>query len=177
MKPFVPEPARRWIGLGLFLIGMVATVIALQIPALSQAIKDLEHAGYFGAIVVGIMYAISLTSATATLVFAQIPDSLNPIMIAVAGGFGAMLYDISIFSLTRRTSFRERVAHWSEALTHHEKLPRWLSITIGAIIIASPLPDELGATFFGTSNLPFRPFLALSFSLNVAGILFVTGVF
>lgn len=177
MKHFIPTRNQKWIGLGLFTIGLMATVIALHIPALSAALRDLERSGYFGAVVVGVMYGLSLTSATATLVFANIPDRFDPILIALAGGFGAMLYDVSIFAVSRRVDMRERVNMLTDAILHHHRLPRWLSFLIGGLLISSPLPDELGAGFLALSNAPVWLFLLLSFSFNAFGILVITGLF
>jgi hypothetical protein len=44
---------------------------------------------------------------------------------------------------------------------------------LGALIIASPLPDELGLVFLGISKLKTRYFLPLSFVLNFFGILII----
>lgn len=167
----------QWVGGGLFILGVIATLVALKIPATADALHDLERSGYFGALVSGVLYAISLTAATATVVFANIPDRFNPVLIALVGGFGAMIYDLGIFVLTRRDGFRGRVSSMFEHFHHHPRLPRWLSYAIGAVLIASPLPDELGAVFFGFKNIPMPMFLGMSFSLNALGILVITGVF
>ncbi len=172
-----PHIRANWIALGLFLLGLIAIIIALQVPAMAAALRDLERSGYFGAVVAGALYGLSLTSATATVVFANIPETFNPVLIALLGGFGAMLYDVGVFGLTRRRSVHDRVQGLIDRFHHHPRLPRWASYLIGAVLIASPLPDELGAIFFGTSAVPVRVFLALSFALNTLGILVITGIF
>ena len=50
---------------------------------------------------------------------------------------------------------------------------RWLTPLIGAIIVASPLPDEIGLALMGLSGLRTAMFLPLSFILNFFGILAV----
>jgi hypothetical protein len=67
-------------------------------------------------------------------------------------------------------------------LTHSEKIQkllelktfRWFITSIGALIIASPLPDELGLAFLGLSRIPFKLFVPISFVFNVIGIYIIT---
>ena len=44
---------------------------------------------------------------------------------------------------------------------------------IGAIIIASPLPDELGVSLMGMSQMKASRFILLSYILNSIGIFLV----
>lgn len=50
-------------------------------------------------------------------------------------------------------------------------LPRMLWPFLGALIIASPFPDEIGIMMMGLSKVDQRVFLPLSFVLNGIGIL------
>ncbi|MEK7660290.1 MAG: hypothetical protein AAB343_03750 [Patescibacteria group bacterium] len=47
---------------------------------------------------------------------------------------------------------------------------------MGAIIIASPFPDEVGISLMGISQLKNWQFLVISFLLNSLGILFVVTI-
>ena len=46
-------------------------------------------------------------------------------------------------------------------------------MVIAAIIIASPLPDEIGAAIFGALKVKTKYFLVISYTLNFLGILTV----
>jgi hypothetical protein len=46
----------------------------------------------------------------------------------------------------------------------------WLAPVVGALVIASPLPDELGITLLGIARLRNWQFVVLSFIFNFAGI-------
>jgi len=50
---------------------------------------------------------------------------------------------------------------------------RWIIPLVGALIIASPLPDEIGVTMLGLSKVKNSYFILLSFVLNSAGILII----
>ncbi|HEY4478659.1 MAG TPA: hypothetical protein VI775_02350, partial [Candidatus Paceibacterota bacterium] len=47
---------------------------------------------------------------------------------------------------------------------------KWLSPLIGAFIIASPLPDELGVALLGMSKIRIAVLIPLSFTMNILGI-------
>jgi hypothetical protein len=49
----------------------------------------------------------------------------------------------------------------------------WAMLVAGAIIIASPLPDELGVALMGIGEIRPRVFLPLSFAMNTLGIVIV----
>src|SRR3990167_7131268 len=46
----------------------------------------------------------------------------------------------------------------------------WVIPALGAVIIASPLPDELGLIMMGLSHIRTATFIVLSFMMNAAGI-------
>ena len=177
MRLRIAQPWQQWLGLSFFLIGLVATIIALHVPATAAAIANLEQAGYFGALITGVMYGLSLTSTAATVIFANMPDTLNPWLVAVIGGFGSMLYDLMVFSLTRHQHVPGRIVQWLRRIATHELMPRWLSLTIGGLIFASPLPDELATTFLGLANVSPRAFIPISFVFNSVGILVISEIF
>jgi hypothetical protein len=47
---------------------------------------------------------------------------------------------------------------------------KWLSPIIGALIIASPLPDEFGISLMGISKVRVVILLPVAFAMNVLGI-------
>jgi len=49
----------------------------------------------------------------------------------------------------------------------------WTLPVIGAIIIASPFPDEIGVSLVGISKIKTYQFLLVSFILNAIGIFLV----
>src|SRR5262249_43219313 len=53
---------------------------------------------------------------------------------------------------------------------------RWLSFFVGGLIIASPLPDELGIGLLGVARLRTAWFVLLSYAFNFLGILAIGGL-
>jgi len=100
-------------------------------------------------------------------------------MVAIVGGLGALIGDIIIFRFVKdRVS--EHFAYLIKASRSERlfsifklKLFHWIIPFVGALIIASPLPDEIGVTMLGLSKMKSLHFILLSFILNSAGILVI----
>jgi hypothetical protein len=92
---------------------------------------------------------------------------------------GAVIGDYIIFRFLRDRVFEEVEpifmklggSHISRILS--TPYFAWLAPVLGAIIIASPFPDEIGVSLMGISKLRNWQFLTLSFVLNSLGILFI----
>ena len=91
-----------------------------------------------------------------------------------------MLSDITIFHFIRSKSLTDEIAHFfayfgGNKIKHllHSKYFSWTLPVLGAIIIASPLPDEFGIGLMGISKLKTYQFILLSFILNAVGIMLV----
>ncbi len=168
--------SRKQVPLLLFITGVALLVVVMNIPATRGLIAGIDGLGYFGALIAGLLYAEGLTAPTATLIFVQMPDSLNEFGLAVFGGIGALVYDLEIFVLFRRASHTNFIETIKARLTGRHSLPRWLLLLAGAIILASPLPDEMAAGLLGLSTIKVQWFLAASFILNTLGILAIIAI-
>lgn len=168
--------SRKQIPFLLFLAGLILAVAFVSIPATRSLISGIEGLGYFGALIAGLLYAEGLTAPTATYIFSGMPDSLNALGLAVFGGIGALVYDLAIFTLFRRASHTNFIETIKARLTARHSLPRWLLMLAGAIILASPLPDEMAAGLLGLSSVKLTWFLAASFILNTLGILAILAI-
>jgi uncharacterized membrane protein YeaQ/YmgE (transglycosylase-associated protein family) len=119
------------------------------------------------------------TTAIATVILGEIAQEQNIFLTAVLGGAGAVIGDFIIFRFMRDHLAGDfdgflkasKLRRWRLIL--HRGFFRWLFLFIGAMIIASPLPDELGLAFMGFSKMRTTPFLVTSFVLNTLGILVI----
>jgi len=106
-------------------------------------------------------------------------ESLNPIELAVIAGLGAVLGDFLIFKFVKDTLSLEITDiynhfggdHLSKLL--HTRYFSWTLPVIGALIIASPLPDEVGVSLLGISKMSTFKFVILAFLLDFIGIFLV----
>jgi hypothetical protein len=136
--------------------------------------------GYFGTFIAGMLYVYEFTAAPAIVIFLALAPEQNIVLAALVGGMGALLNDMLIF-LFIRSSFNDEIKKLS-----NEKIVAWLggflhpwvkkSILpiLGAIIIASPLPDSLGVSLLAISgHITHKAFTTLSYLLNTTGIFII----
>jgi uncharacterized membrane protein YdjX (TVP38/TMEM64 family) len=109
----------------------------------------------------------------------QLAGVLNPLGIALAAGLGALIGDFLIFRFFKDHVFEELRPFFQKLGTH--SLMRifstphfaWILPVLGAFIIASPFPDEIGIGLMGISRMKTWQFLLLAFVLNSTGIFFI----
>ena len=108
-------------------------------------------------------------------------STLNPLYMAIIAAAGAMLADFIIFKIFEhklshhyglfdkmRLWFRER--KFLNYIKNHRILKYSIPL-IGALIIASPLPDELGIAILGASKYNQKKFFLVAFIMNFIGVL------
>jgi hypothetical protein len=76
-----------------------------------------------------------------------------------------------VFQFTRREASRGWLAAVLERIQQKRRIPHWTTLTVGIVILASPLPDELAAGLFGIDRGRARTFFLLSFVSNALGVL------
>lgn len=139
----------------------------------------LGNLGYIGAFIGGILFVSTFSVATATLILLVLAEGLNPVEIGLCAGAGAVVGDVLIFRFIKDGLSSEVKSLYNQVRGHHltkvvhSKYFSWTLPVIGALLIASPLPDEIGISLMGISKMKFYNFLLLSFVLNSIGIFIV----
>ncbi len=117
--------------------------------------------------------------APASVVLFYIANELNALEVAVLAGAGGVIGDLIIFHYLKNTVFEELKPfyknHGRKVVNKLIKTPyfSWLIPIVGAAIIASPLPDEIGLSILGFSKIKLPDFIVLTFLLNTLGIFFI----
>lgn len=118
--------------------------------------------------------------ATGAVTLLVLAETLNIYELGIIAGTGGVLGDYLLFrfvkdrlvdEITPLYNSMDHNHHLAKLL--HTKHFRWMFACIGALIIASPLPDELGVSLMGISKMKNKDFLLLSFVLNSTGIILV----
>lgn len=172
---------RRWRGWRLkYTTLLVASLILFyfitQLPQVDSLIRELSSYGYLGAAIAGVFFVSAYTVAPAAFVLFELGNYMNPFEIAVFGGLGAMIGDYLIFRFVKDQLYEELKPHfrWFRWFRRRRQrrnlLLRMLMPTLGAIIIISPLPDEVGVGMLGVTRMNGLAFLILTYVLNAAGI-------
>lgn len=132
--------------------------------------------GLFGAFIIGFFFVSTFTVVPSSIVLLSLAKQLDPIQMSLVAGAGSMIGDFIIFRFLKDKVFKElKPVFHNLGRSHISKLFStpffgWLAPFIGALIIISPFPDELGIGLMGISKLKNWQFLILSYILDSFGI-------
>jgi hypothetical protein len=165
--------------LGIVALSFIIAVALVKTRMLDDILFAAQEMKVIGSFLAGMFYISIFTVAPAAVVLAELTQKFSLWEVAFFGGLGALAGDLLIFQFIKNSLARDifsllpqpRRRRWSGILK--TKLFRWLTPFIGALIIASPLPDEAGLALMGVSRLKMSIFIPLSFILNFLGILAV----
>jgi hypothetical protein len=162
------------------LFSLVLAFFVLRNESLHSYLLHLGNFGYIGAFFAGILFVSTFTVATGAIILLVLAETLSPIEIGLIAGLGAVVGDLVIFRFVKDDLVREikQIYNMFDRNHHmrkvfHTKYFSWTLPVAGAVIIASPLPDEIGVSLLGISKLKTYQFLLLSFVLNSIGIFLI----
>jgi len=142
-------------------------------------IKSIGNLGYIGSFLSGMFFVSIFTVAPASVILFDTAKTLNPYLVALFAGIGAVAGDYIILRILKDRVFEELLPLFKKTTNSFLKnifsspFFAWLIPLIGAIIIASPLPDELGISLMGISKIKNWQFILITFLLNSIGILVI----
>mgnify|MGYP001584680684 CR=1 FL=1 len=162
-----------------FFLSIVAAIIILKFGWVNVIIESTKDMKFLASIVAGFFYTILPTSAIALVVFAKLASDHSIIQVSILGGIGAMVADLALFRLTRKYMMHA-IIDVSRTFFHGRNIlrkpshARNLAMTVvGGIMIASPLPDEIGIAILELSEIKPFQFAILSGMLHTVGIFII----
>lgn len=166
-------------------VSFVGAYVLFQLGWLDW-LQTLGKFGYLSVFIAGLLFSFGFTTPFAIAIFVEIAGYVHPIPAALLGGIGALISDFIIFDIIRFSVFHDeidrlrasRFAARVHRLVHDEALPQRirqvLLFSFAGIVIASPLPDELGVSLVSSaSSISPRVFAVAAFLCNAAGILLI----
>jgi len=163
----------NYLKFGLFIIALFLAYIIFYERNLSSVHKFVSSIGYFGTFFAGMLYTYGFTSPPATAIILLLAEEQNIFLASLIGGFGALLSDLLIFK-TINYSFKEEIRYLLKGKKHLNFLPKYFFTILGALIIASPLPDELGISLMVfDKKLLKKNFFLIPYILNTIGIFII----
>ncbi len=164
--------------LSIIALSILVAVIIIKANILSSVLAGTSSYKFLGAFIAGMFFTSIFTTAPAIAALGEIAINNSLYSTAFFGALGAVLGDIVIFQFIRD----ELSVHFGELLKHNTiwkrlhtlfklKYFRWFTFLLGGIVIASPLPDELGIGLLGVSKTKTNIFIPVSFFFNFIGIL------
>lgn len=155
-------------------LALAETNLLLQLMTNSRTLE------YVGSFIAGIFFTSVFTIAPAIATLGEIARVDGVWITALLGALGAMVGDLLIFKFIKdrfSEHLAEYLAHWHGVDRARELIARpslrWLAWTLGGIVIASPLPDELGVVLIGAARMNAWIFALLAFVFNFFGIVVV----
>lgn len=165
--------------MGIISLSIIAAVVLVKTEMLADLLTSTQEWRFLGSFLAGIFFISVFTVAPAIVALAEIAQSGSVLEMALFGGIGALIGDLLIFqfikdSLVEDISFVVKKTNQEQFIKIiQRKLFRWLVPFVGALIVASPLPDELGLAMMGLSRMKISLFIPVSFLLNFFGILII----
>lgn len=160
----------------LVVFGFIAAILLVRLDFLGFISVFAAQYATIASFVVGAFFTSILTTTPAIVAIAEFSAHIPPLHIALVGGIGAVCGDLLIFRFVRSPLATYIVASASNKTMVRigriiAKSPFWWIVPVmGAAIIASPLPDELGLIMMGLSSIRLWAFLPISYAMNTLGI-------
>ena len=164
---------------GFLVLSLILFFYFADAPFVKNVIGSIGNLGYLGAFLTGIFFVFTFTIAPASVVLFFLAQELNPFGIALVAGLGGVMGDYIIFRFLKDRVFEELkpifINLGGPRLSHLLATPYfgWVAPVVGAIIIASPFPDEIGIGLMSITKLKNWQFLVLSLILNSLGIFII----
>lgn len=162
-------------------ISIVIAFYLLQNSAFSSLLHHLGNWGYLGAFLGGILFVCTFTiSIGAVILFILANNGLSILEIALFAALGEVTFDFIVFHFIRSKELENELKELFDKFGGYKlrhliktKYFSWTLPVIGAVILASPLPDELGVSLMGISKMKQSKFLVTAFILDFVGVFFV----
>lgn len=160
-------------------VSIFLAIFLVQTDAFTNIIISIGELKWIGILFAGVFFTSIFTTVPAIALLGEFSQTTPFIVVATIGGLGAVLGDYIIFHFVKSRfsedvnyllSFTRKKRYFAIFKT---KLFRFFLPFIGALIIASPFPDEIGVTMMGLSKMKRKTFFVTSFALNGMGILFI----
>ena len=166
--------------LGIIILSVVIAVILAKTDVLVRILTSSKELEIIGTFIAGMFFTSIFTTAPSIVTLGEIARINSLWTTAFFGALGAVAGDLIIFRFVKD----KLSGHLIELVKHNGgvrrfkalfklKFFRWFILLVGGLIIASPLPDELGISLLGFSKMKTAVFMPISFLMNFLGILFI----
>jgi hypothetical protein len=163
---------------GILTLSIVLMIIIVRNNVFAYILTATQGITFLSSFIAGIFFTSVFTAAPAAGALIEIFQNSSLVPVACIAAIGSVCGDYIMFKFMRDT-FSEYVLGMMHLQGVRKKIrhvlkPRLFKrfiFVLGALIIASPLPDELGLAMLGLSKTKTSWFLPLSFLCNFAGIL------
>jgi hypothetical protein len=168
---------RLWSDVGIIIVSIFVAVKLVESGILERFLAGGSGLQLLESFIAGMFFTSAFTTAPAIAALGTIAANGSVLSTAICGAAGAVLVDLLIFHFVKnsvRSDFLALASKERRASLRHlfrGKIFRWFTPLAAALIIASPLPDELGVALVGLTGTRAKWFIPFSYAANFAGIL------
>jgi len=160
-----------------FIVGLIGAIALSKSQLINYLLPTITSFPLIAAPIAGLLFSSTFTVALGGLIIVQLTHTLPIIPLIILAGLGAVSSDLLMFLFVKKNVSRE-VADIYSQINHHNHLRKilhtryfaWTLPVLGALIIASPFPDELAISLLGLSQTTTSRFLAISLTSHLFGI-------
>lgn len=162
------------------LASIVAAFLIVQVGTVDNFLDSVSGLTHVGSFIAGMFFTSVFTTVPAMVVLGELALTTPLWIVALFGGLGAVVGDYILFLIVRQGLSKDveyLIAHSGLKRfkkIFHTKLLHHMLPLLGALVLASPLPDEIGLAMLGFSKVDKDRFLLISLAMNSFGI-FMTG--
>ena len=167
----------------LFFLGILIAYIIFRNQWFHNFLLNLGNFGYIGAFFAGMLFTSTFTITIGGLALLNLAKVLPAFPLVVFAGLGAVTCDFLIFKFVKENVVSQITPIYEELerldkKNHLRKLIHtryfgWTLPVLGALIILSPLPDELGISLLGISDIKSGKFLLVSLCSHGLGMFLI----
>lgn len=161
----------------IIIFSIIVAILFIKTDVITHFLPNSDSSPIIGSLIAGFFFTSVFTTAPAIVALGEIASHSSVWTTAIFGTIGAILGDLVIFHF-----IKDRFAsHINAALRHNKfrlklkeffqwKYMYWFTFLVGGLIIASPLPDEVGISMLGFQKIKTSWFILVSFIFNFIGI-------
>ena len=173
-------PLSETVDAWLLVVSIALSIWLFKTDVIAQLLKQVSESGLIVAVFFeGFFFTSILTTPPAIIAIAESAASIAAWKLALIGAAGAVCGDLLVFRFVKSRLVEDllsavlhpRVLQWGRVINRGPLW--WLGPICGALVIASPLPDEIGLVMMGLSSIRFFTFVPISFAANAVGIFMI----
>jgi hypothetical protein len=178
LSQYALRKRQAFLDLSFIIVTIIVAFMIVQTGTLGDFLKFFNSMAYLGVFVAGFFFTSAFTTAFAIVTLGAFAHEIPLIPLALIGACGAVLGDYILFRFMK-DRIADDISYFISAKKRKKIATfftsgvfRFFVPSIAAIIIASPLPDELGVSLLGISKTNSN-FFVISFLFNAIGILLI----
>lgn len=178
MKPLkLYHKIHKFKNLILTVLSIVLVIFLSKDTGFNSFITSIGSLRYVGAVIGGALFVCTFTVSLGAIILFELAKHTSPLEIGFFAAMGAVFTDFVVFHYVKDNLVEEVKELYTDLSGHHFKVVvhskffSWFLPVLGALIMASPFPDEIGVSLMGISKMSPIKFVILSFILNGIGIM------